>query len=202
MEGTADNYWFQAKIADQPTGAGINEGRVFKLTICKDSDEYDYDKQVYHYSRGIDVDKVDEEVLNNIIEFCENNYGKEEPPTAVVSEIKDIEHLDLRLKLYINDYDKVLTVLFVNGYPNVLHNINDKAELEDTWASVNLYWKKYDVNIVEASKVGDSQNEYHAVIYGIKHKEGQQITNFADAMSLEVELATNAQQSTKKMEKK
>jgi hypothetical protein len=71
-----------AKVYDEPSEFGINDGRVSKLSICKgDKFENDltYFQQLdYHYDRGLDINrfdmrkKKDKTLFNNILNELEN----------------------------------------------------------------------------------------------------------------------------------
>ncbi len=49
ISGTVEGYTYSAKVFDKASSMGINEGRISKLTIKKDS------KIICHYDRGWDV---------------------------------------------------------------------------------------------------------------------------------------------------
>ena len=53
-----EGRWVQAKVFDEPSHYGINEGRVSKLAICKtdtrDSTRNFFDQMDYNYDRGLD----------------------------------------------------------------------------------------------------------------------------------------------------
>ena len=53
--GEINGYQFEVKHYETGSQYGINDGRVSKLTIYKDS------RWVYNYDRGLDFDKLDEE---------------------------------------------------------------------------------------------------------------------------------------------
>lgn len=55
---------FEAKIYDEPSTYGINEGRISKLAIRKDG------KEIYAYDRGLDHSEMDDlEILEFITEL-------------------------------------------------------------------------------------------------------------------------------------
>lgn len=55
VSGLVLGCFFMAKIYDEPSQFGINEGRISKLAICNDS-KWDADKLIYNFDRGADVD--------------------------------------------------------------------------------------------------------------------------------------------------
>lgn len=56
--GTTNKYTWKAKIYDEPSQFGINEGRVSKLFVKEGQVE------VYCYDRGLDHSNITEEELN------------------------------------------------------------------------------------------------------------------------------------------
>ena len=63
--------WVQAKVYDEPSTCGINNGRVSKLAIGKtatrDANKPFFDQMAYNYDRGLDFDKLPVGVLNDIL---------------------------------------------------------------------------------------------------------------------------------------
>lgn len=60
--GKYKGYWWEAKVYDEGSRFGINNGRVSKLQIRKDKEI------IYNYDRGLDVDKLqDRKVLSHIL---------------------------------------------------------------------------------------------------------------------------------------
>lgn len=55
FEGSYQGMFFQAKIFDEPSFYGINEGRVSKLVICDDT-KWNSEKVLFSYDRGADVE--------------------------------------------------------------------------------------------------------------------------------------------------
>lgn len=70
------NRWVEAKVFDEPSTFGINEGRVSKLCIAKGIDRdrtKDFFAQMdYNYDRGLDFDNLPDGVLNEVIGYLEN----------------------------------------------------------------------------------------------------------------------------------
>jgi hypothetical protein len=67
-EGTINGYKYWAKVYDEGSIYGINEGRISKLTIRKVGETRD----LYNYDRGLDVDCANDEVkavLETILEM-------------------------------------------------------------------------------------------------------------------------------------
>jgi hypothetical protein len=67
--------WVQAKVYDEPSVFGINDGRVSKLAIGKSSMLYPttpfFDQMAYNYDRGLDFDDLPAGVLDGIVEELE-----------------------------------------------------------------------------------------------------------------------------------
>lgn len=67
--------WVEAKVYDEPSSYGINNGRVSKLVISKTNSRnpfMDFLSQMdYNYDRGLDFDNLPEGLLNRIVEELE-----------------------------------------------------------------------------------------------------------------------------------
>jgi len=63
--------WAQAKVYDNPSTFGINNGRVSKLCIGKteirDNNSNFFDQMDYNYDRRLDFDNLPEGVLTRIV---------------------------------------------------------------------------------------------------------------------------------------
>ncbi len=70
-EGVIDGYWWQAKVFNEGSQFGINNGRVSKLSICE-GEVWNHKKQVYGYDRGLDFDNCPAEVFSKIMAHCES----------------------------------------------------------------------------------------------------------------------------------
>lgn len=78
-----DGRWIQAKVYQEPSIFGINEGMVSKLAICKtafrDPNSNFFDQMDYNYDRGLDFDNLnDPSLLNSIIKQLED-FRKNNP---------------------------------------------------------------------------------------------------------------------------
>lgn len=69
----------EAKVYDEPSIFGVNDGRVSKIAIGKtDSRDYNadyFDQMSYNYDRGLDfhdLETLSEEKLSAILEILEN----------------------------------------------------------------------------------------------------------------------------------
>lgn len=71
--GTIDGMSFEAKVYDIPSEFGIDDGKVCKLSVCRDKDN----GEIIAYERGWEKYPADkyEELLDAILEYC-----KELPP--------------------------------------------------------------------------------------------------------------------------
>lgn len=71
-----EGRWVQAKVYDEPSSYGINDGRVSKLCIGKtdarDHSKPFFDQMDYNYDRGLDFCDLDTDLLNRIVEELEN----------------------------------------------------------------------------------------------------------------------------------
>lgn len=101
-----------------------------------------------------------------------------------ISKVEDIKHLNLQLRIYINDYKQALVVLFVNGYPNVIQDITTKDQLNDAWESVTLMGREYDINIFPG------EDGYSARLYGLQvDQPGEQPSvNINDHLKIEASI--------------
>ncbi len=75
--------WVQAKVYDEPSTYGINNGRVSKLVIAKDimrdpSKDF-FDQMDFNYDRGLDFNRLeDPELLNVVVAALEKLPRSEE----------------------------------------------------------------------------------------------------------------------------
>lgn len=69
VEGKVENYKFSAKIFDEGSEFGINEGRVSKLTIIDENDNC-----IVNYDRGWDIKPEEKytKYYNAVMELLEN----------------------------------------------------------------------------------------------------------------------------------
>lgn len=70
-----EGRWVQAKVYDEPSDYGINNGRVSKCAIGK-TDTRDpfknfFDQMDFNYDRGLDFDNLPEGVLAKIVSELE-----------------------------------------------------------------------------------------------------------------------------------
>ena len=67
--------WFQAKVYDEPSTYGINDGRVSKLSILKEAFQDKrapfFDQTCFNYDRGLDFDRSPPGVVDEIVAWCE-----------------------------------------------------------------------------------------------------------------------------------
>ena len=69
VNGTAGGYTFNAKVYDEGSVYGVNEGRVSKLSI---RDEYG--REIVCYDRGWDIEPQDENLKNlvsGVVDYLE-----------------------------------------------------------------------------------------------------------------------------------
>ncbi len=73
LKGTVDNFMFQAKVCDEASGFGINNGRVIKLHVEKYRGEKP-PKEVIAFERGWDKRPRGKYkgVAQALIRFCES----------------------------------------------------------------------------------------------------------------------------------
>lgn len=71
-----ENRWVQAKVYDEPSTYGINNGRVSKLCIAKgiaiDRTKDFLPQMDYNYDRGLDFDRLPSGVLDKVVGYLEN----------------------------------------------------------------------------------------------------------------------------------
>ena len=70
------NRWVQAKVYDNPSMFGINNGRVSKCSISKtnslDPTKPFFEQMDFNYDRGLDFDTLPEGLLQKIVAELEN----------------------------------------------------------------------------------------------------------------------------------
>lgn len=66
-----DGRWVQAKVYNEPSTYGVNNGRVSKLAIGKtekwNPQENFFDQMCYNYDRGLDFSRIPRGLLNSIV---------------------------------------------------------------------------------------------------------------------------------------
>lgn len=71
-----EDRWVQAKVYDQPSCFGINNGRVSKIAIAKtnyrDPTKPYHPQLCYHYDRGLDFDNAPPGLVDKIVRELEN----------------------------------------------------------------------------------------------------------------------------------
>lgn len=71
-----ENRWVQAKVYDEPSDYGINNGRVSKLVVGKTANRDPYrnffEQMCYNYDRGLDFDKAPKGLIDKIVGQLEN----------------------------------------------------------------------------------------------------------------------------------
>ena len=74
VDGT---HYFTAKVYDEPSTFGIDDGCVSKLCIC-DTPHWDHKRVVFNYDRGEDVDELgaDSEILRAILDNFPTPSGR------------------------------------------------------------------------------------------------------------------------------
>jgi hypothetical protein len=84
VEGTVDGFRFQAKVFDEGSQFGINEGRVSKLNIWDESKRLAcgniFTASIVNYDRGWDIKpkkKTERDILNAVVEYLENLPAQE-----------------------------------------------------------------------------------------------------------------------------
>ena len=70
-----EGRWVQAKVYDEPSTFGINNGRVSKLAVGK-TDKRDhmsnfFDQMDFNYDRGLDFDSLPKGLLYKIVDELE-----------------------------------------------------------------------------------------------------------------------------------
>lgn len=78
-----EGRWVQAKVYQEPSLYGVNEGMVSKLCVgrssVRDPNSNFFDQMAYNFDRGLDFDDLnDASMLNSIVEQLEN-YRKNHP---------------------------------------------------------------------------------------------------------------------------
>lgn len=67
--------WVQAKVYNEPSTFGINNGRVSKLAVGKtasrDANKPFHPQMCYHYDRGLDIDEAPPGLVSSIVEQLE-----------------------------------------------------------------------------------------------------------------------------------
>lgn len=87
-----EDRWVQAKVYDEPSMYGINDGRVSKLSISKtskrDPNQNYFEQMCYNYDRGLDFDDAPKGLVDKIVAELEKlpKYHNQE------SEEKDVEN--------------------------------------------------------------------------------------------------------------
>ena len=70
-----EGRWVQAKVYDEPSCYGINEGRVSKLVIGKTNvrnrNENFFDQMCFNYDRGLDFSNINPDLLTKIVSQLE-----------------------------------------------------------------------------------------------------------------------------------
>ena len=84
VEGTIDGLRFQAKVFNEGSEYGINEGRVSKLMVWDEEKRQAYQDifkaSILNYDRGWDIEpssKQDREILKALLDRLENLPGVE-----------------------------------------------------------------------------------------------------------------------------
>ena len=77
IKGISNNRWFMAKVFDEDSPYGINNGRVSKLSISKTNEPNKpyinfFDQMDYNYDRGVDFDNLPEGLLDAILSDLES----------------------------------------------------------------------------------------------------------------------------------
>jgi hypothetical protein len=71
IHGIIFNRFFAAKVYDEPSTYGINDGRVSKLAVGKtairDRNKAYFDQIDYNYDRGLDFDNLPAGMLDQIV---------------------------------------------------------------------------------------------------------------------------------------
>lgn len=66
-----EGRWLQAKVYDEPSCFGINEGRVSKLVIsktdCRIPNANFFDQMCFNYDRGLDFSNIESDLLAKIV---------------------------------------------------------------------------------------------------------------------------------------
>ena len=71
-----EDRWVQAKVFDEPSAYGINNGRVSKLAVGKtnkqDPNKNFFNQMCYNYDRGLDFNKAPKKLIKKIVEELES----------------------------------------------------------------------------------------------------------------------------------
>jgi len=66
-----EGRWVQAKVYDEPSPFGINDGRVSKISIGKtqyrDNTQNFFEQMCFNYDRGLDFDEAPEGLVDKIV---------------------------------------------------------------------------------------------------------------------------------------
>lgn len=66
-----EGRWVQAKVYDQPSTYGVNDGRVSKIFIGKtryrDPTQNFFEQMCFNYDRGLDFDEAPEGLVDKIV---------------------------------------------------------------------------------------------------------------------------------------
>lgn len=66
-----ENHWVQAKVYDEPSTYGINDGRVSKIAIAKtdyrDPNKPFHPQLCYNYDRGINFDHAPAGLVDKVV---------------------------------------------------------------------------------------------------------------------------------------
>ncbi len=75
IEAVIDGRWVEAKVYDDPSNYGINEGRVSKIAIGKTAERIPgqnfFDQMAFNYDRGHDFDDLPAGALDSIVSQLE-----------------------------------------------------------------------------------------------------------------------------------
>jgi hypothetical protein len=98
-----EGRWVQAKIYNEPSIFGINEGRVSKLYVGKtdivDSKKIFFEQICYHYDRGLDFNKAPEGLIDKIVAKLET-LPKLFPEQRNENEVKEEKDISIKKNRY------------------------------------------------------------------------------------------------------
>lgn len=81
-----EGRWCQAKVYDDPSSYGVNDGRVSKLAIGKTATRIErqdfFDQMDFNYDRGLDFNNLPDGVLDKIVAELETLPKVFEPSPA------------------------------------------------------------------------------------------------------------------------
>ena len=87
-----EGRWVQAKVYDEPSTYGVNNGRVSKIAIGKtdtrDSSKSFFEQMCFNYDRGLDFDEAPSGLVNKIIAELETLPKIFPDVTPVQEEVK------------------------------------------------------------------------------------------------------------------